>query len=73
MAIQAATAKLMAETKQGPKRGEVGKGRPADRCEHITPNETGRGTSADYLAARIKRDRPDVITSMCGIGTSKRL
>jgi hypothetical protein len=41
-------------------RGEVGKGRPADRCS----NATSIGRGADYLTARIARDRPDILERM---------
>ena len=37
------------------KRGEVGRGR--SRCDKLTSK---RGTAPDYLAARLKRDRPDI-------------
>lgn len=37
--------------------GEIGRGRTADRADNINSNG---GTSAAYLVARLKRDRPDI-------------
>jgi hypothetical protein len=55
-AVQAATAKRMAEVQPLAQHGEIGNG----RSRHDKIMSTQQGTSADYLAARIKRDRPDI-------------
>jgi hypothetical protein len=49
-------ADVMARVPALAKHREIGNGR--SRGDPIT--STGRGTSRDYLAARIKRDRPDI-------------
>ena len=48
-----------AEAQTLPKHGEIGKGRIRDY--NIISN---KGTSIDYLAARIARDRPDILERM---------
>ena len=56
-----AAAHRIATVEPGPKNGQVGNGRPASSFDNVKPTfETGGGNSADYLAARIKRDRPDI-------------
>ena len=60
-AIQAATAKRMAERLPNPQHGQIGNGRTVSRADNVSSTkETGHGNNADYLAARIKRDRPDI-------------
>jgi hypothetical protein len=54
-AIEAAEA-----AKPNPKHGEIGNGR-ASRGYNVTPT---RGNSPSYLAARIARDRPDILEGM---------
>jgi len=49
-----------AEAHPLPENGDMGNGR--SRCDVIKP--TQGGTSADYLARRIARDRPDVLERM---------
>jgi hypothetical protein len=59
MAVQAATAKRMAEAEPLAEHGGDRKsGAAQDQGDDVTLIE--RGNSADYLAARIKRDRPDI-------------
>lgn len=48
--------------KPSPEHGEIGRGR--DRDDNINSNSTTGGTSADYLTARIARDRPDILDRM---------
>jgi hypothetical protein len=50
-------AEVMARAKPLAAHGEVGKGR--GRVDNVN-SKTDGGNSADYLAARIKRDRPDI-------------
>jgi hypothetical protein len=49
-------ASVMGRVKPLAKRGEIGRGRNRDGVTNSIP----KGTNADYLAARIKRDRPDI-------------
>ena len=51
---------MRARPQAAPRPGEIGNGR--GRGDNIT--STGRGTNADYLAARIARDRPDILERM---------
>src|SRR4051812_29948365 len=57
-AIEAARSvkERMAEAPELADHGEIGRGR--NRGDNVTSTE--RGNTADYLAARIKRDRPDI-------------
>ncbi len=48
------------ETRVIAKNGEIGNGRSS--CVHNTA--TRGATNADYLTARIKRDRPDILARM---------
>jgi len=45
-----------------PFHGEVGNGR--SRVDNINSTSKGGGTNADYLTARIARDRPDILERM---------
>jgi hypothetical protein len=58
-AVKAEAARRMAETEALTKHGEVGNGRSRVDDVNSTSDSKG-GNSADYLAARIKRDRPDI-------------
>jgi hypothetical protein len=55
-AVRKGAAQIMAEAKPLAKHGEIGRGR--DRGSNRTSNT--RGETAAYLAARIKRERPDI-------------
>jgi hypothetical protein len=41
-----------------------GKHTSLDNCQGITAEQMGAGNSADYLTARIARDRPDILEAM---------
>jgi hypothetical protein len=56
-AIEKAKATMDKAPDNAPKRGEVGRGRE-NRSDNIRPNKGG--TSKDRLAAKIKRDHPDI-------------
>lgn len=53
--VATVASEVMARTVASPRNGEIGNGRSPD---NIRP--TQHGTSAEYLAGRIKRDRPDI-------------
>jgi len=41
-----------------PEKGSIGRGRPSDRSDNVTPN---RGNQADYLLRRLARDAPEYL------------
>lgn len=57
-AVQAETARRMAEAEPMAKHGEIGNGRGSP--DNVRSTSADYGNRADYLAARIKRDHPDI-------------